>query len=378
MSHPKIVVLTNIPTYHQVDLFDELADSNAYDIEVFYLRSMTPGRHWTKLPEPAHPHRMLPVAFEKSVYYLNPTLVTDFIRARPDVLIVGQYAGWSYQVAMYLATLAKIPWVFWCEPMGVKHFEVTQLTPELFRNKMRKAAYWPAQKFAAQHWGIGVKAQHQFEEMTGLPAHNFPYYSKLSRFSRGELPYMPNGKVRFLFAGRYSYRKGFDVLLDAFSQLDERGVDPATWSLTLCGKGEMGERIANYPDIITNITDLGFQELERMPGIMKSHDVFIAPSRYDGWGMVVPEALAAGMPVITTHAMGSAEDIGKSFDWLHLNDPGNSEQLTESLQQFLSKDTHLKDLGVKACEAAQQYDVAAARPRFEALISDLLSPGVPQ
>ncbi len=50
----------------------------------------------------------------------------------------------------------------------------------------------------------------------------------------------------------------------------------------------------------------GFKDWNELPGEYASADVLCVPSRYDGWGLVVPEGLASGLPVIATDRMGAA------------------------------------------------------------------------
>ena len=53
----------------------------------------------------------------------------------------------------------------------------------------------------------------------------------------------------------------------------------------------------------------GYQPWAHLPHFYESADVLCLPTRYDGWGMVIPEALAAGLPVLTTRAAGAAEEL---------------------------------------------------------------------
>src|SRR5262249_52683542 len=53
----------------------------------------------------------------------------------------------------------------------------------------------------------------------------------------------------------------------------------------------------------------GFQAPEALPGYFGRSDVFVLPSRHDGWGVVVNQALAAGLPVITSDAVGAGLDL---------------------------------------------------------------------
>ena len=53
----------------------------------------------------------------------------------------------------------------------------------------------------------------------------------------------------------------------------------------------------------------GFKDWDELPELYASADVLCVPSRYDGWGLVVPEGLASGLPVIATDRMGAALEV---------------------------------------------------------------------
>lgn len=139
---------------------------------------------------------------------------------------------------------------------------------------------------------------------------------------------------RFLFAGRYVQEKGVDVLLEAYQRYRGRVTDP--WPLTCCGVGDLevaGEGVDNR----------GFVQPAQLPDVLAEHGVFVLPSRYEPWGVVVAEALATGMPVICSEAVcagldlvrshfngmvvptADAERLAAAMFWMHDNAPCLSE-----------------------------------------------------
>jgi glycosyltransferase involved in cell wall biosynthesis len=70
---------------------------------------------------------------------------------------------------------------------------------------------------------------------------------------------------------------------------------------------------------------LGFKDWNELPSAYATADVLCAPSRHDGWGLIVPEALAAGLPVISTTSTGAAVEFIKT-DWNGWLIPPNQEE----------------------------------------------------
>jgi glycosyltransferase involved in cell wall biosynthesis len=63
---------------------------------------------------------------------------------------------------------------------------------------------------------------------------------------------------------------------------------------------------------------IGFRDWDALPSEYARGDILCVPSRHDGWGLVVPEGMAAGLPVISTEATGAAVDLIESDEsgWL--------------------------------------------------------------
>jgi glycosyltransferase involved in cell wall biosynthesis len=99
-----------------------------------------------------------------------------------------------------------------------------------------------------------------------------------------------------------------DLLLTAFDQLVAQGLDI---ELLLVGReADLPEFMAAIsPEARARVRYEGFQAPERLPEYFSQTDVFLLPSRHDGWGVVVNQALGAGLPVITSDAVGAGLDL---------------------------------------------------------------------
>ncbi len=134
-----------------------------------------------------------------------------------------------------------------------------------------------------------------------------PYYIPLDEWLRLPPVARPNAgdTIRFVTLSQLIRRKGLDVLVEACRQLPRQG-----WSLDIFGDGPERNRlqrlVASYGLPVTFHAALPFDL--RISGFSGMH-CFVLPTRWDGWGMVVVEALAAGLPVICTDQAMSAFDF---------------------------------------------------------------------
>src|SRR5262249_47435280 len=117
----------------------------------------------------------------------------------------------------------------------------------------------------------------------------------------------PGSKTTFLFCGQMIRRKGVDLLLTAFDRLITKGHDVR---LLLVGwQGDLSDFLPSIsPAARCNTIYEGFQPPEQLANYFAKADVFVLPSRHDGWGVVVNQALAAGLPIITSDAVGAGLD----------------------------------------------------------------------
>jgi glycosyltransferase involved in cell wall biosynthesis len=138
------------------------------------------------------------------------------------------------------------------------------------------------------------------------PVHDFAYYDQpLAAFPEiDDRP--PNTQVAFLYVGRLIRLKGLDRLFHALAQLPKN--TPA-WTLTLVGEGtETGklQALAGQLGIADRLLWKGAVPANQVASFYQAADYLIQPSRGDGWGMTLPEALRHGCDIIATEACGAA------------------------------------------------------------------------
>lgn len=109
--------------------------------------------------------------------------------------------------------------------------------------------------------------------------------------------HVPEGKC--LYVGRLTEVKNLRLLIEAFN-LSGR-------PLTIVGKGEQEQELKSIAR--PNISFMGFVDNERLGKIYQAHDLFVLPSSYEPWGLVVEEAIYWGLPVVVSDRVGSGPDM---------------------------------------------------------------------
>lgn len=171
------------------------------------------------------------------------------------------------------------------------------------------------------------------------------YAHKLGFKNAKEHFYVPNiefykncyfpGKIkpkRFLYIGRYVEHKGIFELWEAFKQLHKEF--PNDWELWCLGTGDKFENRIQHD----KVKHFGFVQPEELAYYIKETMVFVLPSKFEPWGVVVQEMAAAGMPLLLSDKVGSKESFLSAKNGFSFN--GNSIQ---ELKEALCKTINLSD-----------------------------------
>jgi glycosyltransferase involved in cell wall biosynthesis len=110
---------------------------------------------------------------------------------------------------------------------------------------------------------------------------------------------------------------------------------------------------------------VGFKHWHELPEWYASADVLCVPSRYDGWGLVVPEGLAAGLPVIATDRMGAALEFVRTGRNGWLIPAGDEDAIYAAMREAaLVSGAVLDQLGQQARLSVCEHTVSHGAERF--------------
>jgi len=339
----RVAFLSVVPSPYQRDIFAALARRDDVDLRVHYLEASAPDSPWPGKPLPAYSEILPGFWFPIGPARCHVNFPLPDFRDR-DLVVLNTLMSLTAQYLMRIG-LHRKPWIFWGERLANR--------PPGRRDALHNLLTAPLHD-ASAIVGIGSLADRQYSARFPGPRHyNIPYHCDLDAFLAAPRPPRDPADLTFLFCGQMIARKGLDHLLAAFATIAAR--HPRARLLLAGRQAELPALLAPLPESLrARIEYAGFQPPEALPALFARADVFILPSRYDGWGVVVNQAIGAGLPVICSDAVGAGHDlVGEGINGLRFP-AGDVPALTAAMERFAA------DPGLALQWGAASRDKAAA------------------
>jgi glycosyltransferase involved in cell wall biosynthesis len=339
----RVVYWNNIPAPYMVERFDALATRRNLDFEAWFSARTESDRSW-KVDESQwrFSYRYLPsVELRASALALPSPL----LRGRAPDVLVSLYAGADFVAGSTLARHRGARIAFWVE-VTYDAWVKRRRWKEAVKSRILPSAD-----------GILTAGDdgHSFARRYGVSddrIHHVPHVVDFERLARGAR--LAEGErdrlraelgvrgVTFVYVGRLWAGKGLTYLLEAFGELQARDVGEVSLLLVGDGSDEDELRARARALGLRNAVFYGFQREEALPRLYAASDVFVFPTLGDPFGMVVLEAMACGLPVISTTAAGEiSERVVEGVNGF-LVAPASSGQLLERMT-VLARDEALRE-----------------------------------
>jgi len=177
------------------------------------------------------------------------------------------------------------------------------------------------------------------------------------------------GMHRVVSIGSLTKQKGFDILIESFASLAAKH---KAWDLVIYGEGP--ER----PELVELIEKRQLEGRVFLPGLtrdvtraLSEADLFVLPSRFEGFPNALLEALSLRVPAIATRCPGATAEILGDGAYGELVPAGDVPALTEAIERLMTKPELREAYAAKAHDALQDYEIAKISGQWLKLFESL-------
>jgi glycosyltransferase involved in cell wall biosynthesis len=157
-----------------------------------------------------------------------------------------------------------------------------------------------------------------------------------------------NNRLNVLFVGQINQLKGIYQILEAAKEINNPNV---TFNIVGSGKEAFKDILYKYESYVRFH---GFLYKEKLHEQYESNHIFVFPTMGEGFGLVLLEAMAAGLPVITTRNCGGSDIIQNGENGFFI-EVGDTKALVDKIMWCLGHPKEVEAMSLKATETAKQY-----------------------
>lgn len=176
---------------------------------------------------------------------------------------------------------------------------------------------------------------------------------------------------RVIAVGRYVYQKGFDLLLQAWAKIEKLFPD---WELAIYGMGDRSsyENLAQQLGINMNRCHLNGSTQDIRKEYLES-SLFVFSSRFEGFGMVLIEAMACGLPVVSFDCPCGPKDIVSHDEDGLLVPSGDIDKLANAMSQLMDSYELRHQMAKNAICNVRRFQIDEIADRWQLLFEDVLN-----
>lgn len=343
----KVLYFTNIPSPYRVEFFTEL--NKHVELTVLFDRNKDKDRNDKWFEENKY-------EFEyEFIGNFNPKKVISYIKEGYDVVVIGGYTQKNCVIAIEYMKIHKIPFYINADG-GFIYSNDNIITKNLKKHFISSAKYYLSS-------GIGTNKYLSHYGAKEENIHIYPFTSvKEKDILKETMSYEEKRNKRkeygfnydrlFISVGQFIHRKGYDLLIETVNKykINDCG-------FIIIGGGEEKE---NYEELlkeynITNIHFIDFLKKDELFEHFKFSDIFIFPTREDIWGLVINEAMACGLPIISTKQCLASLELLEDENLYDCND---LKRMNDLITKYINYDNKsLEVLSKKMLEKSKKYTI---------------------
>lgn len=376
----RVAYLVTHPIQYQAPLLRLLSAQPDIDLTVFFQSDLSvkgyrdPGFgrtiEWDIPLLDGYRHEFLPAfGARDTLAGLRPYsygIATRLWRTQFDVLWVHGYARWFNWIAILAARMASIPVLMRDEATSISN------PRSAFKATAKRLIFFSALRAVCNGFLAIGTLNRKYYLANGIAERSIfsvPYCVDNDFFAgraraasrrreelRTELGLSP-GRPVVLYASKFQRRKRAHDLLAAFEQIAPRIPDGTRPYLLFLGDGEMRQELeTRAASIRQDVQFLGFRNQSELPAFFDLCDVFVLPSEFEPWGLIINEVMSVGRPVIVSDHVGCWPDLVRNGVNGYVYPVGDVGALADALQRCIEQRETLDAMGRASRAIIEQWN----------------------
>lgn len=353
----KILFLTNTPSPYRVDFFNTLGAMDGIDLTVAFLYRPADHTEREKQWFREEYDSFTPVFLDKKIalpkgQYFHPE-IRALLKKPYDEIV---FCGYAHLSMMYGMRLLKR----WNRPFSIEIDGGLVGKDNAVRRRIKRSCISSASTWFSTGEATDEYLIHYGADKNRIIRYPFSSVKESEIADKDALSAEFKTQMRdalgikeprvLITVGQFIHRKGFDLLLEAAKDL------PSDLGILIVG----GKPTQEYLDIVEryhlqNVHFLDFMDKKTLWKYYSAADLFVLPTREDIWGLVVNEAMACGLPVVTTDRCVSGLEMVRNGESGMIVEAGSAESLKQGIRSVLDADLGL--MGNNALSTAKKYTI---------------------
>lgn len=348
----KVLFITNIPSPYRVDFFNELGKT--VDLTVIYEARRAKGISFDWNEQFSNFNAIFLSDGEIQENKFNFAVLKYIKKEKYDCIFVTNYAYKTELLAYLKLVLKRIPFVLEIDGAILKRESL--LLYKFKRFLLTKPyAYFSPSKVAddfLKHYGAKSEAINRY---------NFTSLKKLNILEKPiewhdkaiiKEKFKVGNKIVILCVAQIINRKGIDVLLESLNKIS------GNYKCYIIGeKPDQQYYESISQQINSKIEIVSFKKKSELEQYYKMADIFVLPTRFDVWGLVINEAMAHGLPVITTQHCGAGLELIRDGVEGYLVSTESSDDLKDKISELIDDEEKRNQMGVNGLKRIQEYSI---------------------
>lgn len=351
----KVLFTTNIPAPYRINFFNELSKYCDLTVAVERINAKDRQSEWTTLENIEFKLIKLKGIKIGNDTAFCPEIIHCIKHNHFDIIVVGGYSTPTGMLLIEYLRKKKIKFILSTDGGIVKEKE-NSIKYKLKKHFIGSANYWLSTGEYTSKYLIHYGAKREkifkypFTSLSEADITKTTFTNSYKEKIREELR-MKEKKV-IISVGRFIYEKGYDILLKTKANLEKN------IGLYIIGGRPKDEYLKIVIEKnLENVHFIEFKKKEELKKYYIASDLFVLPTRGDIWGLVINEAMACALPVVTTNKCVAGLELIENGENGYIVENENEKQLTGAIEKIINDENLRNNMSNNNVEKIKKYTI---------------------